>query len=156
VDGDLETTLLVNGQEHKLNVRASDKLSHVLRDALGLTGLKQGCLEGECGACTVLLNDAPVNACLILAFQVDGQKITTIEGQETADGRLSPLQQAFLDHGAVQCGFCAPGMIMAAQGLLGRCPHPDEPEIRRALGGNLCRCTGFQNIVEAVKAVAAQ
>ncbi len=145
----------VNNQEYRLKVRPLDKLSRVLRNSLGLTGLKEGCLEGECGACTVLIGDKPVNACLMLAFQADGQKITTIEGLENPDGSLSILQQAFLNKGAVQCGYCTPGMVMAACGLLRQNPHPDENQIRHALAGNLCRCTGFQNIIEAVKSVAA-
>ncbi|MCP5087607.1 MAG: (2Fe-2S)-binding protein [Rhodobacteraceae bacterium] len=150
----IPVVLHVNGQEHRIKVRRQDRLSSVLRDALGLTGLKEGCLEGECGACTVLLDDMPVNACLVLAFQADARKITTVEGVENADGSLSPLQQAFLDRGAVQCGYCTPGMVMAAHGLLLQNPRPSESEIREGLGGNLCRCTGFQTIVEAVKTVA--
>ncbi len=148
--------LHVNGQEHVAHVRASDRLSHILRDGLGLTGLKEGCLEGECGACTVLIDDDPVNACLVLAFQAEGRKITTIEGLENPDGSLTRLQRAFLDKGAVQCGYCTPGMVMAAKGLLMRNAHPDEAEIRHALAGNLCRCTGFQSIVAAVKSEAAR
>lgn len=148
--------LHVNGREHAVQVRASDRLSHILRDGLSLTGLKEGCLEGECGACTVLIDDEPVNACLVLAFQAEGRKITTIEGLENPDGSLSRLQQAFLDKGAVQCGYCTPGMVMAAKGLLMRNAHPDEAEIRLALAGNLCRCTGFQSIVAAVKSEAAR
>jgi aerobic-type carbon monoxide dehydrogenase small subunit (CoxS/CutS family) len=152
----IAVSLLVNGQKHALHVRAHDRLSHVLRDGLGLTGLKEGCLEGECGACTVLIDEAAVNACLVLAFQAEGQSITTIEGLENPDGSLSPLQQAFLDKGAVQCGYCTPGMVMAAKGLLTQNAHPNETEIRHALAGNLCRCTGFQSIIEAVKSEAAR
>lgn len=152
----IETGFQVNGREYRLNLGPGEKLSHVLRDNLGLTGLKEGCLEGECGACTVLIDDQPVNSCLVLAFQVDGRKITTIEGLENPDGSLSALQQAFLDKGAVQCGYCTPGMVMAAQGLLAKNPDPDETEIRHALAGNLCRCTGFQSIVEAVRCGAGQ
>ncbi|MCP5074844.1 MAG: (2Fe-2S)-binding protein [Rhodobacteraceae bacterium] len=155
-DSTIAVELLVNGQKHRLKVRGQDRLSSVLRNALGLTGLKEGCLEGECGACTVLLDDQPVNACLVLAFQADGRTVITVEGLENRDGSLSPLQQAFVDKGAIQCGYCTPGMVMAAKGLLLRNPHPVESEIRAALGGNLCRCTGFQNIVEAVKTVAEQ
>jgi len=151
----VEVTFRVNGHERTLNVGASDRLSQVLRNALDLTGLKEGCLEGECGACTVLIDDQPVNACLVLAFQADGRNITTIEGLLNPDGSLSALQQAFLDKGAVQCGYCTPGMIVAAQGLLLSNPCPDDSEIRHALAGNLCRCTGFQSIVEAVKYAAS-
>lgn len=146
----------VNGTARELTVGATDKLSHVLRRTLGLTGLKEGCLEGECGACTVLIDDEPVNSCLVLAFQVAGREITTIEGLERPDGALSPLQQAFLDKGAVQCGYCTPGMVMAAQGLLNQNSDADEREIRHALAGNLCRCTGFQSIVEAVRSLAVR
>jgi len=152
----LTIELDVNGRQQRLAVRAQDRLSSVLRGELGLTGLKEGCLEGECGACTVLLDGKPVNACLVLAFQAEGQKITTVEGLESEDGTLSDLQQAFLAAGAVQCGYCTPGMLVAAQGLLRETPHPGEDEIREALGGNQCRCTGFQSIVDAVKSVAAR
>ncbi len=149
-----EMQLLVNGQPHTLLVQAGDRLSSVLRSHLGLTGVKEGCLEGECGACTVLIEDKPVNACLMLAFQADGQKITTVEGL-APKGTLSSLQQSFLDHGAVQCGYCTPGMVMAAEGLLRRTASPDDTEIRHALAGNLCRCTGYQGIVDAIQAEAA-
>ncbi len=148
-------TLTVNGREHSVVADPTDRLSLVLRDCLGLAGLKQGCLEGECGACTVLVDGEPVNSCLILVFQVQGRSITTVEGLEAPDGTLSPLQKAFVEHGAVQCGYCTPGMVMAAQGLLNRNPSPDEREIRHALGGNLCRCTGFQGIVDAILSQAA-
>lgn len=151
-----EIDLFVNGETHSVTVQATDRLSQVLRGVLGFTGLKEGCLEGECGACTVLANGMPVNACLVLAFQMQGQRITTIEGLESPDGILSPLQAAFLDKGAVQCGYCTPGMVIAVQGLLNQNPHPDEAQIRDALGGNICRCTGFQSIIEAVKSVAAR
>ncbi len=151
-----EITLHVNNQDHVLKVAASDRLSGVLRQSLGLTGLKEGCLEGECGACTVLIDGESVNSCLVLAFQVQGKRIVTVEGLETPDGRLSRLQQAFLEKGAVQCGYCTPGMVLAAQGLLNHNPCPDEAEIRHALAGNLCRCTGFQSIVQAVLSVASK
>jgi carbon-monoxide dehydrogenase small subunit len=147
--------LQVNGVEYRRNVLATQTLSQFLRDTLGLTGVKLGCGEGECGACTVLVDDQPVNSCLVFAFQVAGRRITTIEGLQNADGMLSPLQQAFLDHGAVQCGYCTPGMVLASEGLLRRNPNPDDTEIRRALAGNICRCTGFLSIVEAVKSVAS-
>jgi len=147
--------LQVNGVEYQHNVLATETLSEFLRDRPGLTGVKIGCGEGECGACTVLIDDQPVNSCLILAFQVEGSRITTIEGLEKADGSLSPLQQAFLDHGAVQCGYCTPGMILASEGLLRKNPNPDNAEVCHALAGNICRCTGFLSIVKAVKSIAS-
>ncbi len=147
--------LLINGVEYQRNVQATETLAYFLRDLAGLTGVKIGCGEGECGACTVLLDDQPVNSCLVMAFQVEGRKITTIEGLETADGQPSPLQRAFLDHGAIQCGYCTPGMVLASEGLLRRNPNPNDSEIRQALAGNICRCTGFVNIIEAVKSVAS-
>ena len=150
-----EVRLAVNGCDHVLRLDGSERLSTVLRRDLRLTGVKEGCLEGECGACTVLIDDLPVNACLMLAFQAEGRQITTVEGLAGPDGMLSSLQQAFVDNGAVQCGYCTPGMVMAAQGLLLRNPAPDEVEIRDALAGNLCRCTGFQGIFAAVKAEVA-
>ncbi|MBI2369994.1 MAG: molybdopterin-dependent oxidoreductase, partial [Deltaproteobacteria bacterium] len=144
----------VNGQEQELLVEPRRTLLELLRGELGLTGTKLGCDVGECGACTVLLDGAPVRACLTLALEVEGQKITTIEG--LADGsRLHPLQQAFLEHGGVQCGFCTPGMILAAKALLDQRPAPSEAEIREGLSGNLCRCTGYVKIVEAVQAAAS-
>ncbi len=151
----IDLRLQVNGVEYRDSVPATEKLSQFLRTRLGLTGLKTGCGEGECGACTVLLDDQPVNSCLVFAFQVAGRRITTIEGLQDADGMLSPLQQAFLDHGAVQCGYCTPGMVLASEGLLRRNPNPDDTEIRQALAGNICRCTGFLSIIEAVKSVAS-
>jgi carbon-monoxide dehydrogenase small subunit len=147
--------LQVNGVEYQRNVLATETLSQFLRNRLGLTGVKIGCGEGECGACTVLVDDQPVNSCLILAFQVEGSRITTIEGLEKADGSLSPLQQAFLDHGAVQCGYCTPGMVLASEALLRRNRNPDDTEIRQALAGNICRCTGFLNIIKAVKSITS-
>jgi aerobic-type carbon monoxide dehydrogenase small subunit (CoxS/CutS family) len=150
----MRVTLTVNGSLRSLDVEPSRRLSSMLRDDLGLTGVKEGCREGECGACTVLLDGKPVNSCLMLAFQADGRSLATIEGQVGAGGELSPLQQAFLKHGAVQCGYCTPGMILAAEGLLIANPHPNEAEIRHALAGNLCRCTGFQPIVDAVLSLA--
>ncbi len=147
--------LQINGVECQHCTTATETLSHFLRRAAGLTGVKIGCGEGECGACTVLMDEQPVNSCLILAFQAEGSEITTIEGLEGTDGTLSPLQQAFLDHGAVQCGYCTPGMVLACEGLLRRNPNPDDAQIRRALAGNICRCTGFLNIIRAVKSVTS-
>lgn len=145
----------VNGRDVTLEFKAGQRLSQVLRNSLGLTGLKEGCREGECGACTVLVDGEPVNSCLVLAFQMQGRRITTIEGLEQRDGTLSPLQQAFLDHGAIQCGYCTPGMVLAGEGLLRKNPDPSDQEIRQALAGNLCRCGGFLNIVKAIKSVAS-
>ncbi|MBI4276998.1 MAG: (2Fe-2S)-binding protein, partial [Armatimonadetes bacterium] len=135
-------TLTINGVAHALEVAPNATLLDVLRRDLGLTGAKESCLEGRCGACTVLLDGRAVNACLLLAASADGRAVTTIEGLGRG-GDLHPLQQAFLEHGALQCGYCTPGMIMAGVALLASVPHPDEETIRRALHGNLCRCTGY-------------
>lgn len=142
-------TLTVNDQIHELEVEANRTLVEVLRQDLGLTGTKVGCSEGDCGACTVIMDGRPVNSCLVLAVQANGSHITTIEGIETEDG-LHPLQEAFVEKGAIQCGFCTPGMILSAKNLLEEEPEADEAEIREAISGNLCRCTGYQKIVEAV------
>lgn len=141
--------LTVNGEFVELAVTANRTLLDVLRKDLRLKGAKEGCGAGECGACTVLLDDEPVNSCLILALQADGRRVTTIEG--LADGgMLHPIQKAFIDHGAIQCGFCTPGMILSAKALLDRNPTPTEKEVREGLVGNFCRCTGYQKIVEAI------
>jgi len=145
--------LTVNGVKHREKVAYNLTLLEYLREGLGLKGVKEGCGVGDCGACTVLLGGTPVNACLALAVEADGCQITTIEGL-SEDGRLSELQQAFIDHGAVQCGYCSPGMILTSQGLLAENPDPTEAEVRRALAGNLCRCTGYNSIVTAVLDVA--
>ncbi|MBN2493291.1 MAG: (2Fe-2S)-binding protein [Deltaproteobacteria bacterium] len=139
----------VNGRVETAELRADRSLLEWLREDLDLTGAKLGCNEGECGACVVLLDGRPVNSCLVLAAEADGREVLTIEGLGRA-GALHPLQQAFVDRAAVQCGFCTPGMILCALGLLGENPDPSPDEIRRALAGNLCRCTGYQQIVEAV------
>jgi carbon-monoxide dehydrogenase small subunit len=146
-------TLDLNQKPVHLTVAGDAFLVDVLRDKLALTGTKYACGMGECGACTVLLDDEPVFACLVLAVETDGRRVTTVEGLG-ANGKLHPLQRAFADRGAVQCGFCTPGMLVSAAGLLARDPHPDEPRIRAALSGNLCRCTGYTKIVEAVQAAA--
>jgi carbon-monoxide dehydrogenase small subunit len=143
----------VNDESISLEVEAHWTLLRVIRDELGLTGTKEGCGEGDCGACTVLVDDRAVNSCLILAVDVDGKAITTIEGL-TQDDELHPLQKAFMEKGAVQCGFCTPGMILTAKALLGQNPHPTEEEIRFAIAGNLCRCTGYAKIVEAIQVAA--
>ena len=142
-------TLSVNGERHDVLVEPHRTLLDVLRDDLGLTGTKTNCLAAECGVCTVLLDGAAVNACLVLAVTARGRAITTIEGLGR-DDRLHPLQQAFIEHGAVQCGYCIPGMIMAAAGFLAHEPAPSAEAIREALSGNLCRCTGYGKIVDAV------
>lgn len=145
--------LKVNGRHHELAVEANQILVDLLRYDLGLTGTKKGCGTGECGACTVILDDKPVNACLVLAVQANGSEILTIEGLKPPEG-LHPLQQAFVDKGSIQCGFCTPGMILSASILLKQNPNPTEDEVRTALSGNLCRCTGYQKIVEAIQSVA--
>ena len=142
--------LTVNGESYELDVPAHRTLLEVIRGDLGLTGTKQGCDHGDCGACTVLLDGEAVNACLVLALQAEGKSVTTIEGL-SRDGKLHPLQQAFISQGAIQCGFCTPGMVLTAKALLDKNPRPDEREIREGLSGNLCRCTGYRKIVEAVK-----
>jgi xanthine dehydrogenase E subunit len=144
----------VNGVPERLTVAASMTLLELLRDELALTGTKEGCSAGECGACTVLVDGEPVNACLMLAVEADGAEIVTVEG--LAGDRLDPIQQAFMDEGAVQCGFCTPGMLISARALLGRTPHPTEEQIREALVGNLCRCTGYTRIVRAVQKVGQE
>lgn len=144
--------LKINGREYEVAVEPTKTLVDLLRYDLGLTGTKKGCGTGECGSCTVIFNGKPVNSCLVLAIQARGAEILTIEGLKPAQG-LHPIQQAFVDKGAVQCGFCTPGMILSASSLLKKNPNPSEPEIRKALSGNLCRCTGYQKIVEAVQSV---
>jgi carbon-monoxide dehydrogenase small subunit len=143
--------LEVNGEPVELAVEPHWTLLDTLRDQLDLTGAKKGCDRGDCGGCTVLLDGKPVTSCMMLAVQADGRRITTIEGLRT-NARLHPLQQAFVDHGAVQCGFCTPGMILAAVALLEENPTPTEAEVREAIAGNLCRCTGYNKIVDAVMA----
>jgi aerobic carbon-monoxide dehydrogenase small subunit len=146
-------TLTVNRSLEIVDVPGHLTLLQMLRDKLGLTGTKNGCASGECGACTVLLNGDAVNSCMVLAAECDGAEVITIEGLVQAGG-LDPIQQSMIDSGGVQCGFCTPGVIMSARALLNRNPHPTEFEIRDALTGNLCRCTGYNRIVEAVKSAA--
>ena len=145
--------ITVNDKPFDLEVEPNQTLLEVIREMLCLTGTKAGCLVGDCGACTVLVDGKPVNSCLMLAVQADGKQVATIEGVETPQG-LHPLQTAFVDKGAIQCGYCTPGMILSAKGLLDRNPRADETEIRQAISGNLCRCTGYQKIVEAILSVS--
>jgi carbon-monoxide dehydrogenase small subunit len=145
--------LEVNGVSHRLGIKPTALLLDVLREELGLKGTKRGCGQGQCGACTVLLDGRPVLSCILLAVQADGKKITTIEGL-AGEGGLHPLQEAFIAEGAAQCGFCTPGMLLAAKDLLDRRPAPTDEEIRRAISGNLCRCTGYAKIIRAIKKAA--
>lgn len=147
------TSFILNGQKIQIEVEPDLLLIDMLRDRLGLTGAKMGCGEGECGACTVLLDGRPVNSCLILAGQIEGHSLTTIEGLSD-ENELNRLQQAFVDAGAIQCGYCTPGMILSAKALLDNHPNPSEEEIRRGLSGNLCRCTGYQKIAKAIRIAA--
>jgi carbon-monoxide dehydrogenase small subunit len=149
-----EITLAVNGAEHPLVVDEQASLLHTVRDGVGLTGSKEGCDDSECGACMMLLDGRPVNSCSYLAVQADGAAVTTVEGLADGD-QLSALQRAFLERGGVQCGFCTPGMLVSATALLRRNPTPTDDEIRIALSGNLCRCTGYDGIIAAVAQVAA-
>lgn len=146
-------TVTINNEPEVVEVPSNMTLLQMLREKLVLTGTKNGCTAGECGACTVLLNGEPANSCLILAVECDGAQIVTVEGL-AHNNHLSPIQEAIIKHGGVQCGFCTPGVLISAQALLDRNPHPTEPEIRDALVGNLCRCTGYLRIIEAVKEAA--
>ena len=144
-----EITLIVNGQQEELLIPSNMTLLHALREELGYAGTKNGCEAGECGACTVLVDGEPVNSCLTLAVEMNGREITTIEGLAN-NGKLTPLQEKFAQLNAVQCGYCTPGMLMAATALLRRNPKPTQEDIQRALVGNLCRCTGYQRIIDAI------
>jgi carbon-monoxide dehydrogenase small subunit len=155
-DGDKITLKIrVNGQDHVLTVEPCRTLLEILRYEFRLTGTKEGCGSGNCGSCTVLLDGKAVNSCLILAAEVEGKEITTIEGL-SSQGELHPLQRAFIDEGAVQCGFCTPGVILTVKAFLDSNPHPTEAQIRLAIAGNLCRCTGYDKIVRAVMRVPSQ
>ena len=149
-----ELSLAVNGEQHTLEVEGRTLLVHALRDGLGLTGAHIGCDTSQCGACTVLLDGAAVKSCTVLALQTEGREVTTIEGL-APDGELHPLQRAFVEHHGLQCGFCTPGIILTATDLLARTASPSDDEIRRAIRGNLCRCTGYQGIVESIRAAGA-
>jgi aerobic carbon-monoxide dehydrogenase small subunit len=152
----LEIDTVVNGRAVQATVPANRTLVQFLRDDLGLTGTKESCALEVCGTCTVLVDGEPVSACTFLAAEIDGGEVLTVEGLAAADGTLSPLQQAFVDHGAFQCGFCTPGMLLTATALLARDPDPDEATIREELHGNICRCTGYVPIVEAIQAAAQE
>ena len=145
--------ITVNGKRYEIAVAPNRTLTQVLREDLGFTGTKEGCGIGDCGACTIIMNGRTVNSCLVLAVQVDGCNITTIEGIADEQG-LHPIQKAFIELGAIQCGFCTPGMVLSAKNLLDNNPDPMEIDVREALSGNLCRCTGYQKIVEAVQEAA--
>ncbi len=149
----VEVSMELNGNDVRREVPVSRTLIDFLRDDLGLTGTKEGCGKGECGSCTVLVDGKPVNSCLLLAYQANGCKVMTIEGLEE-NGNLHPLQEAFIEEGAVQCGFCTPGMIMAAKAILDNNPEPTREEIRQGISGNLCRCTGYVKIINAIHSAA--
>jgi carbon-monoxide dehydrogenase small subunit len=148
--------LQVNGVEEEVMIEPWWNLARVLRDELNLTGTKIGCGTGDCGSCTVIIDGKAVKSCLYLAMKARGKDILTIEGLRGEDGELHPLQKAFIDHFAIQCGYCTPGMIMTAKALLDENPGPSEEEVKKGLDGNLCRCTGYVKIIEAVRAVAAK
>lgn len=150
----IELNIKVNNKDYKLFIASNKRLLDVLRDDLGLTGVKEGCAIGECGACTVIMNGKNVCSCMILAGQAEGSEIITIEGLEEPKGELHPLQEAFIETGAVQCGFCTPGMILSSLALLRRNLNPTVKEIKEAISGNFCRCTGYKQIIEAVQLAA--
>ncbi|MBU4510553.1 (2Fe-2S)-binding protein [bacterium] len=150
----MELNIKVNNKDYKLFIASNKRLLDVLRDDLGLTGVKEGCAIGECGACTVIMNGKNVCSCMILAGQAEGAEITTIEGLEVPNGELHPLQEAFIETGAVQCGFCTPGIILSSLTLLQRKLNPTVEEIKEAISGNFCRCTGYKQIIEAVQLAA--
>jgi aerobic carbon-monoxide dehydrogenase small subunit len=147
-------SFLLNGRKQSVYVEPSDSLNHVIREKLGLTGTKRGCETGGCGSCTVLVDDAPVYSCMMYAMQAEGRKITTVEGLVGLGGELDPVQKSFMENGGLQCGYCTPGFIMSTKGLLLANSNPIDSEIRDALVGNLCRCTGYTKIFESVRAAA--
>ncbi|HHS98503.1 MAG TPA: (2Fe-2S)-binding protein [Chloroflexi bacterium] len=155
-DDRCEITLKVNGETHRLWVAPNELLLNVLRERLHLTGSKYGCGIGECGACTVMIDGKLALSCLVLAVSADGSEVLTVEGLAQPDGQLDPLQEAFIEHGAFQCGFCTPGMLITAKSLLKEVPKPTEQDVRDYLKGNLCRCTGYASIVRAVLDCAAK
>ena len=145
-----------NGEMKRVDVPADMRAIDLIRDILGLTGTKEGCGRGECGACTILLDGKPVPSCLLYAPKLNGRKVQTIEGVAEKDGKLNPIQEAFIEEGAVQCGFCTPGMILSSKALLEKNPQPSEKEIEEALSGNICRCTGYTKIIKAVKSASVK
>ena len=147
--------LTVNGKQYEVEIQPWDTLLDVIREKLGLTGTKEGCGLGECGACTVIMDGETINSCLVLAMEADGKEITTIEGLAKGE-KLHPVQQAFVDEGGLQCGFCTPGMIISAKALLDENPNPSEDEIRRGIAGNFCRCTGYTKIIKSIKTAAGK
>jgi carbon-monoxide dehydrogenase small subunit len=149
-------SFILNGERIEVEIESHLTLLQLLRDELELTGTKEGCGMGECGACTVLLDGRTINSCIFPALEVEGKSVMTIEGLADAKGGLHPIQKAFVDHGAVQCGFCTPGMVLSAKALLDENSKPTEEEIRNGIAGNLCRCTGYLQIVEAIKAASGQ
>ena len=151
----IRCALRINNEDYDLYISPHRTLLEVLRDELQLTGAKESCNEGACGTCTVLLDGLPVRSCLLLALEAQGREVTTIEGLAKS-GKLHPVQEAFVEHHGIQCGFCSPGMILTAKALLDENPHPTEAEIRRAISGNVCRCTGYAKIVEAIKAASGK
>jgi carbon-monoxide dehydrogenase small subunit len=150
-----ELILSINGREERVFCLPGETLLHVLRDSLDHTEVKEGCGKGDCGACTVLLDGMPVDSCLVLAYQAEGREITTVKALGTRE-KLHPLQKQFVEKGAIQCGFCTPGQLLTAKALLEKCPHPSIEEIQRALSGNLCRCTGYTKIIQAVKSASEE
>jgi len=151
-----EVRFRLNGNQMEMSMEDHWTLLHLLREELGLTGTKEGCGSGECGACTVIVDGLAVNACLYFALEVDGREVLTIEGLAAKDGTLHPLQKSFVEHGGIQCGFCSPGMILSSKALLDENPRPSEDEIKQALAGNLCRCTGYTPIFASIQGVIDQ
>ena len=149
-----EISFTFNGNQLKMVVEDHWTLLHLLREELGYTGTKEGCGSGECGACTVIVDGVAVNSCLYLAMEIDGKELVSIEGLATADGTLHPIQRAFVEKGGIQCGFCSPGMIMSAKALLDENPSATEDEIKDAIAGNICRCTGYVQIIDSIKSVS--
>lgn len=147
-------SFILNGETVRTEIESNFTVLQLLREKLGLTGTKEGCGMGDCGACTVLLDGISINSCIFPAMEVEGRSLVTIEGLAVEIGNLHPLQKAFIEHGAIQCGFCTPGMVLSAKALLDEHPHPTEEEIHKGIAGNLCRCSGYSQIVEAIKAAS--